>query len=125
MSILNDIKLIECKRKIILTELVKTRLMLRGSFGKNYRRCGKASCWCAKAEEGHPHYRITWGKNSQAFTRVIPKEDVDWIKIQTQAFKQFKKLRRLLRELNDKQRALFDKLEDEIIGNTNKLREYL
>lgn len=125
MSILNDIKLLETKRKNILVELTKTRFMLRGSFGKNYRRCGKLTCWCATSEEGHPHYRITWGRNSRAFTKVIPEQDVDWIKNQTQAYKQFKKLRRELRELNDKLRILFDKLEDKIISSTEKLREYL
>lgn len=125
MSILNDIKLLEIKREGILSELTKTQFMLRGSFGKNYRRCGKSTCWCAQSEKGHPHYRITWGKNSQAFTKVIPTQDIEWIKKHTQVYKQFKKLRQQLRELNEKQRILINKLEEDIINKTVKLKEYL
>jgi hypothetical protein len=125
MSIVKKLKSVKESRNKIVTELIETRSMLRGSFEINYRRCGKATCWCATSEEGHPCNRITGRKDTLGFTITIRKEDVEWIKQVTQAYKRFRKLRQKLRELNEEERLLLNQLEEELVEKTRKLRDYL
>src|SRR5262245_14639446 len=122
---LSKLKSLESERNRLITELIETRSMLRGTFENNYRRCGKATCWCATSEKGHPHNRITGTKDTIGFTISIRKEDVDWIEGVTQAYKRFRKQRQRLRELNEEERQLLNQLEEEVTEKTRKLRDYL
>jgi hypothetical protein len=125
MSIEYKVKLFEKKRCLLMKELLEIRYMLRGTFRKAFRRCGKSTCWCATAKKGHPHDRINGMKDGKGFTKLIQKQDVTWVKEVTQAYKRFRKLRQQLRKLNEDQRLLINELEDSIIEKTKKLRSYL
>lgn len=125
MSTINDLKYLEKKRSALIAELLEVRYMLRGSFGVSYRSCGKSTCWCATEEKGHPYNRIAWTKDAQGFTKVIAQEEIAWIKEVTDAYRRFRKLRQKLRKLNDDQRFLLNKLEDDLVEKTKKLRDYL
>ena len=125
MSTINDLKTIQKKRAKLIADLAKMQYMLQGTFGKNFRRCGGSTCWCAKSEKGHSDYRIVWGNGKKTFTKVIPKEDIKWAKKVTDTYRQYKKIRQLLRDLNERQRLLLNELEEEITTRTKKLRDYL
>ena len=56
----------------LLRELLRGRPHLRGSFHQVYTRCGKPNCWCAKADKGHPHVRLTWSEAGNFVTRKVP-----------------------------------------------------
>jgi len=124
MSSLNNLKALQRQRSLLVEDLLKVRLMIRGTFGETYRRCGKSTCWCAK-EKGHLYTRITWTENMQSKTRAIPKKDVDWIKKTTENYRRFRKLRQKIRELDNHFRVLLDHFENEMIEKTKKLRNYL
>jgi hypothetical protein len=125
MSTITNIKFLENKRKKLIAKLMEEGHMLRGSFGINYRRCGKPTCWCANAEKGHPFNRITWMRNARSFSKVIPEHDVPWIKEVTQKYRDFKSIRKQIRELDEKLILLLDELEDEKIEKTEQLKAYL
>ncbi len=124
MSSLNNLKALQRQRSLLVEDLLKVRLMIRGTFGETYRRCGKSTCWCAKGK-GHLYTRITWTENMQSKTRAIPKKDVDWIKKTTESYRRFRKLRQKIRELDNHFRVLLDQFENEMIEKTKKLRNYL
>jgi len=127
VSIIKKLKEIEKQRTIVLNDLQSIRFMIRGSYGKSYRRCGKPTCWCAKNNKknlGHPSYRISWTKNSKSKTKAIPKEDIEWIKEMTLNYRRYRNLRTKLRELDHELKILHDKLEEEVIEMTEKLRDY-
>jgi len=118
-ALLRKIDLIECERKKLITELLNTTQMVRGTFAINYRRCGKTTCWCYESEKGHPHNRITWTRNGKSKSKVIPKKDVAWTKKMAANYKNFRKKRQRLRDINEQLRSLLNKLEDEITEKTN------
>jgi len=121
MTTINNIKKLEKKQTFLLNELQCIHYMIRGSYGKSYRRCGKPTCWCNKDNKGHPSYRISWTKDSKSRTKAVPKEDIGWIKEMTRNYRTLtKKLRKLYNEL----RNLLNNLEDEVIRKTEKLRDY-
>jgi len=123
MSILNKIKALQRQRSLLVEDLLKVRLMIRGTFGETYRRCGKSTCWCAKGK-GHLYTRITWTENMQSKTKAIPKKDIDWIKKTTENYRRFRKLRQKIRNLDNQFKVLFDQFENEMIEKTKKLRNY-
>jgi len=49
-NILQKIREKEKKRQDILSSLLDSDKMVRGSFCQIYVRCGKSSCWCATEE---------------------------------------------------------------------------
>lgn len=124
-ALLKKIEKLEGERERITSEMLETTQMVRGTFANNYRRCGKATCWCYESEKGHPCNRITWTKNAKTGSKVIPEKDVSWIKEMTANYKGFKKNRQRLRKINEDLRLLLDKLEDAIIKKTHRRREYL
>ncbi len=124
MSTVEEIKKLENQRSVILEEIINIRHMIRGSYGKVYRKCGKETCWCNKEKKGHPIYRITWTKKAKPGTKAIPKEDIAWIKEMTGNYKRCRTLRTYLRNYDKDLRLLLDKLENEIITRTEKLRNY-
>ena len=115
----------ESRREKLILELMATRHMLRGSFKKSYSRCGKAGCWCQEAEKGHPRDRISWRWETKYFSQTIPKDDVPWAKDVTTTYKRFRELRKQLLEINEELRLLLNALEEELVGKTKKLKDYL
>ena len=125
VSSIIKIKKLELERDNLMRDLIKTDQMIRGTYGVNHRRCGTSTCWCSSAKKGHPHNRITWSENAKSYTKVIPKEEIEWIKIVTENYKCFRNSRKRLREINEEIRSLLTELENQIIEKTKKRRKYL
>jgi hypothetical protein len=125
MSTIKKLNYLEKQQSITLNKLQDIRCMIRGTYGKAYRRCGKPTCWCSNEDsKGHPSYRISWTNNAKSGTKAIPKEDIAWIKKMTKNYRRWRSLRTKLRKLEQDLKNLLDKLEDEVIRKTEKLREY-
>ena len=122
---INSIKSLETKRTKLIRELIATRHMLRGSFKRQFNRCGKQTCWCREADKGHPRDSIFWRKDTKKFEKTIPKDDIPWAKEMTKAYKRFRKIRQQLLQINEELRLLLNALEDELAENTRKLKDYL
>jgi hypothetical protein len=125
VSIHKKIKILENERSKLMAELISARSMLRGSFGIHFRRCGTLTCWCVSGGKGHPQSRITWGEKAKKFSKTIPEKDVAWIKEVTDMYRNFRKIRQRLREINEQERFLLDELENDEVNKTRKLRNYL
>lgn len=98
--------------------------MIRGTYVEAYRKCGKANCRCAKEEQGHPIYQISWTKGGKSRSKAIPRKDISWIKEMTGYYKKWRSIRTNLRKLEEEIKILFDKREDVIIKKTEKMRKY-
>jgi len=120
VSTITKLKKLESKRDTLMKDLLATKQMIRGTFGINYRRCGTHTCWCYSAKVGHPHDRISWTENATSFTRVIPKDKVEWVKVMTANYKRFRTARKKLREINEEIRILLNELEGQIVAKTKK-----
>lgn len=99
--------------------------MLPGCFGVVSVKCGKDYCWCATSDKGHLYHRITWTENGKSRTKLIPEDDILWIKEVTQNYRRFRKRRRELKSLQIKLKFDFDKWEARLINKTRKLKTYL
>jgi len=110
----------------IVTEMTKISHMVGGSFGITYRKCGKSNCWCNKADEkGHPFIRITFNVNKKSRTKVIPKQDKEWIKEMTDNYRNFKQYFQKLRQCQKRLNELLNLFEREVKTITSHLRDYL
>jgi len=125
MSTKNKIKIIGIQITEMLEKLQGIHRMIRGSYGKSYRRCGKPNCWCSHAEKGHPHHRITWSKDAKPGSRIIPQDDIEWIKEMTQNYREYRQLRAKLRQKTIELKKILDMREEEVIVKTTKMRDYL
>jgi len=121
MSIRKEIKKAEEKRLEILATLLHVKSMIRGTFGKVHRKCGKPTCKCNEGK-GHLSIRISWTEESVSKTKAISKDDEAWTIFMTSQYKQFRKARKNLREINEQINKLINKLEEEIVIATNKER---
>ena len=122
----NNFKNIQKEISALLNKISNLSTMLRGSYGVAYRRCGKPNCQCAKKDsKAHPYFRISWTEQGKQYTRTIPDDDQDWIKLQVDNYRLFRKNKRKIISL---QKDLCDKLaslEQEMIIETRKERVYL
>ena len=91
---------------------------LRGTFSRVYTRCGKPSCWCARASQGHPHTRITWSENGKLFTRKVPAERAQDVAKLADNYRHFRAVRRQLRTALAELATLLDLYEQSVIGPT-------
>lgn len=94
-----------------LRELLRDRPHLRGSFHQVYTRCGKANCWCAKADKGHPHVRLTWSEAGNFVTRKVPAAEQDQVAKLTDNYRQFREQRRKLTALEAQLEECLDQYE--------------
>ena len=117
-------KKLEQERSALVNELLKEQIMVRGTFGEVYRKCGKPTCWCTKGE-GHPYIRIAWSENARSKTKAIPKKDAPWIKKVTENYRNFRRLRHNLLILDKKFKTLLDQFENEMIEKSKKRKSYL
>ena len=123
MSTAKRIRELEIKRAEVVQQLLALRAMLRGTLGKTFRRCGKATCWCAD-QQGHPYWRITWTQDAQSKTKAVPEQDREWATEMTRNHRAFQKLRRSLRELDARLAKLLDQRHKEVIDRTRKHKGY-
>ena len=124
MSTFKKLKKIEKQRSLLLSDLQLIGHMIRGTYVETHRKCGKATCWCAKESKGHPSYQISWTKDAKSRSKAIPSEDILWIKEMTSNYRKWRTTRANIRKLEDELRVLIDKLENDIIKKTEKLRKY-
>ena len=114
---------LEKRRADLVRQLLQTKEMIRGSFNRILRRCGKPNCWCADGK-GHPSFRITWTEKGKPKTKVIPSEDVTWIETMTRNFRLYRKTRQQLRALDRQLNEYLDTFEDDLVEKTKKKRDY-
>ena len=124
MSTFEKLKKIEKQRSLLLSDLQRIGHMIRGTYVETHRKCGKPTCWCAKESKGHPSYQISWTKDAKSRSKAIPREDIIWIKEMTGNYRKWRIIRSNIRKLEKELRILIDKLEDDIIMKTKKLRKY-
>ena len=79
MSTSNNIKQLEQRSERLISELLATPTMIRGSFGTIHRKCGACNCCCVQAI-GHPVDRINYSAEGRSRTKVVRAEDVKWAK---------------------------------------------
>lgn len=94
--------------------------MLRGSFSHVHTRCGKASCWCAHSEQGHPHSRITWSENGRLNTRKVPAEQTERIVELTANHRRFRSRQRQLAAVDTRIRTLLNEYETALSHQARK-----
>jgi hypothetical protein len=124
--IINKINELEKQRSCLLTALLQETSFIKGSYSQVHRRCGKPYCWCTNPEvKGHPYDRVTWTELGQSKIKAVPKDLLDWVIIETKKYKQFKKLRRKLRLLDEKINSMLYKYEDFVISKTKKAKNFL
>jgi hypothetical protein len=118
------IQKIEEQRTRLLTDLQQIEYMIRGTYVETHRKCGKPNCWCAKQDVGHPSYQISWTQDAKSRSKAIPKEDIAWIKEMTGNYRKWRTARANIRKLENELRVLIDKIENDILKKTEKLRGY-
>ncbi|MGI9295834.1 MAG: DUF6788 family protein [Pseudomonadales bacterium] len=123
MSTPSRIKKLQQQRQVLMTELLKTQAMIRGSFGTAYRKCGHSNCWCAHGD-GHPVDRINFSDEGRSRTKAVKAADVQWAKQMTENYKQFRKNRQALRALDKKINLAIDELEAKLVDRTARQRNY-
>ena len=124
MSSETRIKQLERQRQALIQELLKSKPMIRGSFGTAYRKCGKPNCWCAEGV-GHPVNRITWTENARSRTKAIPAKDTRWVATRAENYKCFRKNRRSLRALDKELNREIDELAAQLVDDTRQQKDYL
>lgn len=121
---MSTFKKLEKQRSLLLSDLQLIEQMIRGTYVETHRKCGKLNCWCANESKGHPSCQISWTKDAKSRSKSIPREDILWIKEMTGNYRKWRTIRSNIRKLEDELRILIDKLEDDIIKKTEKLRTY-
>ena len=124
MSTFERIKELQKRRNQLLKKILDFRLMIPGSFKEVYRKCGKQNCWCHD-QPGHLLRRITWSEQGVSRSKAISEHDVDWIKSATRNYRDFRRKRREIQELNKILKALLDDHEKDIVKKSRLLKDYL
>jgi hypothetical protein len=104
----------------LLKQILRYRTLLRGSFHQVYTRCGKANCWCAKADKGHAHARLTWSEEGTMMTRKIGAAERPTVTKLTARYKKFCEERRQLAELASQIQNHLDQYEAALIKRGQK-----
>ena len=104
----------------LLKQILRHRALLRGSFHQVFTRCGKASCWCAKADKGHAHTRLTWSQEGTMMTRKVGATERPTVIKLTARYKQFCTQRRQLTELESQIQNHLDQHEAALIRQGQK-----
>ena len=99
----------------LLKQILRHRALLRGSFHQVYTRCGKANCWCAKANKGHAHARLTWSEEGTMMTRKVGTAERPTVTKLTARYKQLCEQRRQLTELESQIQNHLDQHEAALI----------
>ena len=109
----------------LLQQLLAVPALLRGSFSRVFTRCGKPNCWCARADQGHAHARITWSENGRLITRKVPANHVDQIRQFTANYRRFRRLRRTLVTADAQLSEWLDRYEQQQIAKLRKRLAFL
>ena len=124
IKIKNKIRKLEREREKILEKLLSVNEMARGSFAVVSTKCGNAKCRCNHGEL-HTHSRVSWGEFGKNYTRKVPKEEIPWIKMMTERYREFKKLRKKISNIEIQYKELLNELENEIVDRTREPKGYM
>jgi len=108
------------KRSRLLQQILRHRALLRGSFHQVYTRCGKTNCWCAQADKGHAHARLTWSEAGTMRTRRVGTTERPTVTKLTARYRQFGDQRRLLLDLESQIQNHLDQHEAALIKQGQK-----
>lgn len=114
---------LEQRRRELIMQLLSNESMIRGSFGRVHRKCGRSNCWCVEGK-GHPIDRINFSDGGRSRTKAIPEADIEWAKQVTANYKRFRKARQSLREIEQKINTALDQFEAKQIAKTARKRNY-
>ena len=78
--------------RTVSQRLAELRPMRRGSLSERYMKCSKAGCACQRDEQARhgPYYSLTRNIGGQTQSRLIPADQVERIREQIAAGKQFR-----------------------------------
>ena len=98
MSVPLDPAALAARRDELRRQLAAIGDLRPGSLVKNYRRCGKPTCFCAdKQKRGHgPYWLLTWSVQGRTRSRSIPASQVEATQAQ---IAECQRLRRLVADL--------------------------
>ena len=120
----NKFRALEHQRTRILSDLLRMRAILRGSYARVLTKCGRDNCWC-KEGEGHPHSRITWKEKGKDFTRKVPADQIAWVQKMTENYRTFRSLRRTLLQLEAESKKCLDEIENHLVRTTRSGKNFL
>ena len=123
MKVINHINALRKKRSRLVETLLNPPPMIRGTFGTLYVKCGGANCKCTKGEK-HPYNRLTWSENGRQQSRVVPVEDIKWIKEMTQNYRRYRKVKKEMEKVDDRLKKLMTRFEVEAVEKTRKMRNF-
>lgn len=122
----NDAKNILDRLHATVGELLTLTGMLRGSIITTHRRCGKENCWCAQpGQKGHPSTRLAWADATGSKTRSIHEEELNGIAAAVGQYREFKLLRKNLRNDEQSLENVLDEFENKIINKNRHKRGYV
>ncbi|MEX2621964.1 MAG: DUF6788 family protein [Egibacteraceae bacterium] len=95
---------LEQQRTRLYDQLAATDDFRRGSVTESYRRCGKPNCACARQD--HPGHgpRVMWTRKDpggKTTGRQLTAEEVDKVRGEIAAYRQFVELSRQVVEVNE------------------------
>jgi hypothetical protein len=107
-------------------QMLSLKTMLRGSYGKAFRRCGKSNCRCANSDQDmHPFCRISWTEKGKGYTRNIPEQDRKWVEQAVENYKAYRKGRKYLLTLQNELDIQLTEFKKKQIEKTRKKKIYL
>ena len=114
MSTKNKLKQLDAKRSKLLQSLLASAPMIKGTFSKIYRRCGKDGCWCT-SEEGHPLSRLTWVENGNSKTRSVDIKDIPAVKMGIHQRRHFNEIQKRIFKIDLEIKLLLKEYRDQLI----------
>jgi len=123
MSTLRQIKALEKKRAAALSKILSVPLMVPGSYGKVYCRCGPPNCWCSSGK-GHPYSRIVFSEGGKPKTKSISEDNAGWIKKVIKNYRDFKEGIKKIKGYDSLLFELLGKYLKEIVMQTRGKKEY-
>ncbi len=119
MNALKQIQNLRDQRERLMETLLNPPPMIRGTFGTLYVKCGGANCKCSKGNL-HPYNRLTWSENGRPQSRVVPVNEINWVKEMTQNYRQHKMVKKEMENLENQLKKLMARLEIAVVENTRK-----
>ena len=94
------------ERKLIEELAELSEKMLWGSLGEVYRRCGRATCHCAKGEKHGPVFYLIRNQAGRTRNTYVPPELHDQVVAGVNAYRRYRELGQQIAEANARQLGL-------------------
>lgn len=95
----------------LLTLFLPADPVLRGTVYELRRRCGKATCACARDGSPHRSWVLSWSEHGRTHLRVVPKGSLAEWRLWTRRYQSLRKARARLVALQAELLAILDALE--------------